>query len=76
MTRPTHRACAALAAALLLYGAALAALAAPAPWYYWRSKIDGTRICAQTSPGPGWEQDSAPFEGPGCQMRPRPPTRR
>ena len=73
MTAPLRSARAALAAALLLCGAALAA---PALWYYWRSKIDGTRICAQTSPGPGWEQDSAPFEGPGCQARPRPPTRR
>lgn len=27
-------------------------------------------------PARGWEQDSAPFpEGPGCQTRPRPPTR-
>jgi hypothetical protein len=34
-------------------------LAAPAPWYYWRSKVDGVRLCAQTSPGHGWERDSA-----------------
>ena len=27
--------------------------AAPAPWYYWRSLVDGQRVCAQTSPGPG-----------------------
>ena len=43
--------------------------AAPAPWYYWRSLVDGKRVCAQTSPGPGWERDSAPHEGPGCQPR-------
>ena len=43
--------------------------AAPAPWYYWRSLVDGQRVCAQTSPGPGWEQDSAAYEGPGCQPR-------
>ena len=43
--------------------------ASPAPWYYWRSLVDGQRVCAQTSPGPGWEQDSAPHEGPGCQPR-------
>lgn len=43
--------------------------AAPAPWYYWRSKVDGARVCAQTSPGPGWERDSPPYEGPGCQPR-------
>lgn len=47
------------------------ALAAPAPWYYWRSKVDGHRICAQVSPGPGWERDSGPHEGPLCQPRRR-----
>ena len=55
-----------------LFVALLAALlvqAAPAPWYYWRSLVDGQRVCAQTSPGPGWEQDSAAYEGPGCQPR-------
>lgn len=40
--------------------------AAPAPWYYWRSKVDGQRFCAQVSPGPGWERESTPYEGPGC----------
>lgn len=44
-----------------------AALAAPAPWYYWRSKVDGARVCAQTSPGSGWERDSSAYAGPGCQ---------
>ncbi len=48
-----------------------AALAAPAPWYYWRSQVDGKRLCAQTSPGVGWTRDSAAFEGPGCQPRRR-----
>ena len=47
------------------------ALAAPAPWYWWRSQVDGARVCAQTSPGPGWQQDSAPFDGPGCRPRTR-----
>lgn len=43
--------------------------AAPAPWYQWRSRIDGRLLCAQTSPGPGWERQAPPFEGPGCQPR-------
>lgn len=43
--------------------------AAPAPWYYWRSKVDGARVCAQASPGHGWELDSAAYEGPGCHPR-------
>lgn len=47
------------------------ALSAPAPWYYWRSKIDGQRVCAQVSPGPGWERDGGPYEGPMCQPRRR-----
>ena len=58
-----------LLAAWSLVFAVSAVSAAPAPWYYWRSKIDGARVCAQTSPGPGWERDSAPYEGPGCQPR-------
>jgi hypothetical protein len=60
---------AAAAVVLALLGLAVAASAAPAPWYYWRSKVDGARVCAQTSPGPGWERDSAAYEGPGCQPR-------
>ncbi|EER57645.1 hypothetical protein AcdelDRAFT_4783 [Acidovorax delafieldii 2AN] len=48
-----------------------AALAAPAPWYYWRSQVDGRRVCAQASPGAGWMRDSPAFEGPGCQPRRR-----
>lgn len=43
--------------------------AAPAPWYYWRSLVDGQRVCAQASPGQGWERDSTAYEGPGCQPR-------
>lgn len=43
--------------------------AAPARWYYWRSLVDGQRVCAQASPGQGWERDSAAYEGPGCQPR-------
>ncbi len=48
-----------------------AAWAAPAPWYYWRSKLNGARVCAQTSPGEGWVRDSDPYEGPMCQPRRR-----
>lgn len=44
---------------------------APAPWYYWRSKVDGKRVCAQVSPGQGWERDSTAYDGPGCQPRPK-----
>ncbi|ADX47443.1 hypothetical protein Acav_3544 [Paracidovorax avenae ATCC 19860] len=62
ITTPGRRAaCAALAALCCM-----AAHAGPAAWYYWRSKVDGQRVCAQVSPGPGWERDSEPYEGPGC----------
>lgn len=60
---------AALTFALACWSLAFAVSAAPAPWYYWRSTVDGARVCAQVSPGPGWERDSAAFEGPGCQPR-------
>ena len=59
------------ALALLALVAWGAAQAAPAPWDWWRSKIDGARTCAQVSPGEGWERDSGPFDGPGCQPRKR-----
>ncbi|MCF7200730.1 hypothetical protein [Pseudomonas oligotrophica] len=32
------------------------ALAGPAPYYQWQSKLDGTVICRQTSPGDGWQR--------------------
>jgi hypothetical protein len=53
----------------LVWLTSLLVQAAPAPWYHWRSLVDGSRVCAQTSPGQGWERDSAAFDGPGCQPR-------
>ena len=47
------------------------AWAAPAPWYWWRSKVDGASLCAQISPGTGWERDGGPYQGPGCAPKPR-----
>jgi hypothetical protein len=43
-----------------------AALAGPAPWFQWRSKINGKQFCAQTSLGPGWEKASGPFKDSHC----------
>lgn len=57
---------------LLLALCCSAVLSAPAPWYHWRSKIDGMVLCRQTSPGSGWEQSGGPFDNPEC----RPPARR
>ncbi len=47
----------------------LLANAAPAPYYQWQSKTDGTVICRQTSPGHGWERFSEqPFRDLNCTM--------
>lgn len=43
-----------------------AASAAPAAWYIWRSKLDGTRVCAQTSPGDGWRKLPTPYRNSRC----------
>lgn len=48
----------ALVAALAL-GAS--AVAEPAPWYQWHSRIDGAVVCAQASPGQGWIRSNGPF---------------
>ncbi len=47
----------------------LGAVAAPAPWYLWRSKIDGKSFCFQTSPGEGWERVDGPFRDARCKKR-------
>ncbi len=63
-----------LAARLATIGALLLAQlawAAPAPWYWWHSKVNGVRLCAQISPGSGWERDGGPYQGPGCAPKPR-----
>ena len=66
---PARRAARGLCAATALL--ASLAQAAPAPWYYWRSKVDGARVCAQVSPGHGWVRDSVAYDGAGCQPRPK-----
>lgn len=39
------------------------ALAEPAPYYKWISLEDGTVICAQSSPGEGWQLGAGRFGG-------------
>lgn len=46
---------------------AQAALADPAPWYQWRSKVDGKVFCAQTSPGEGWERLAQAYRDARCE---------
>ena len=56
-----------LAGALCASLIAFAALAQPAPWYKWKSKLNGRITCAQTSPGEGWEKDSGPYKDARCE---------
>jgi hypothetical protein len=40
--------------------------ARPAPWYWWVSKVDGARVCLQTSPGSGWYRERGPYPNARC----------
>lgn len=55
-----------LIAASLLAACACAS-AGPAPWYQWRSKVDGTLSCAQSTLGFGWELASGPYKDSRCE---------
>jgi len=46
-----------------------AALAGPAPWYWWFSRDSDTRVCWQTSPGEGWVREPQPFRDARCRVR-------
>ena len=70
------RACAAAVLGALALAVFLPAAAAPAPWYWWVSKLDGQRVCAQTTPGQGWERGDGPFTQAGCQRVRRSPGQR
>jgi len=55
-----------LAVAVLISVFSLAVWAKPAPWYWWASKVENTRLCLQTSPGNGWYQDGGPYRNSRC----------
>lgn len=61
--------------ALLLWMTLEAARAAPAPWYWWTSKVDGQRVCAQFMPRQGWTQAEGPFTNPQCRPQRQLPAR-
>ena len=48
------------------------AFAAPAAWQVWRSKSTGMTVCAQVSPGEGWERIGGPFRDAHCTQAGRP----
>jgi hypothetical protein len=56
-----------LATTLLLTVLCTTALAHPAPWYKWRSKVDGSTTCSQVQLGPGWQKDGGPFRDSRCE---------
>ncbi len=50
------------------------ALAKPAPWFIWRSKVNGESYCAQISPGANWIKSTGPYKNPHCEKeKPLPP---
>jgi hypothetical protein len=61
--------CSPLFAALLLAACISQTIAAPAPFYQWRSKADGKIVCSQTPLGPGWERAAGPFRDSHCEKR-------
>lgn len=54
-----------IASMLLLSSATLNA--APAPFYWWVSKVDGSRVCAQGPLGAGWERVERPYKDSRCE---------
>ncbi|AVR96395.1 hypothetical protein [Pseudoduganella armeniaca] len=46
---------------------ALRATAAPAPWWLWESVTNGSKVCAQTSLGPGWRKLLGPYRDARCE---------
>lgn len=60
-----------LLAALLAASVLASAVAAPAAWYKWRSKLNGTVICAQVMQGE-WERTDGPFKDAQCDKPGKP----
>lgn len=53
-----------LSALLLLFSVHVAA--GTAAWYRWESRVDGSLVCAQTSPGQNWKKFAGPFLDANC----------
>jgi hypothetical protein len=43
------------------------AQAAPALYYQWMSKLDGSRVCSQVPLGEGWKRVGGPFKDSRCR---------
>jgi hypothetical protein len=57
----------AYALCIVLAGACAMLAAAPAPWFKWRSKVDGKQVCHQTPLGRGWEKAGGPYQDSHCE---------
>jgi hypothetical protein len=57
----------ALALSVALACGVAGAAPAPAPWQQWRSRLDGRQVCAQASPGAGWEWAGGPYRDASCR---------
>lgn len=66
-SRPSRSCSAAKAAIIALLLAGASAMAGPAPWYKWRSRVDGAMVCSQTPLGPGWEKTLGPYRDSQCK---------
>jgi hypothetical protein len=42
-------------------------LAAPAPYYQWRSKLTGALACSPTPLGEGWVKATGPYRDARCE---------
>jgi len=60
----SHRTAASLAALALF---TQTVLAAPAPYYQWRSTLNGALACSQTPLGEGWVKASGPYRDAHCE---------
>ncbi len=59
----------ALARFLALFLVSTQLAAAPAPFWQWRSKLDGALACSQVPLGSGWEKVSGPYRDSHCEKR-------
>jgi len=57
---------------LLLLLLCTGALARPAWWYWYESRIDGQRVCSQTPLGEGWKKVAGPYRDAHCEKLARP----
>ncbi len=53
----------------VLFFASTVSLAEPAPWFWWISRLDGSRACSQTSLGEGWVREPVAFRDAMCRVR-------